>query len=98
MYIITTNFTTIQTLIKFSNQYFVLHQQINIVNDYIDDTNRILQVYTPCLSDDLLKSKRNSPFSTHTKYKYKFTAYSDGGHLKKFLFLVMAAILDTGRR
>jgi hypothetical protein len=24
--------------------------------------------------------------------------YSSFGHLKKFLFLVMAAILDTGRR
>ena len=57
---------------KFSDQDFVLHQQINIVNDYINDTNRLLQVYTPRLSEDLLKSKRNSPFSTHTKYKYNF--------------------------
>ena len=65
---------------KFSDQYFVLHQQINIVNDYINDTNRLLQVYTPRLSEDLLKSKRNCQFSTHTKYKYKFSAYSDGVH------------------
>ena len=65
---------------KFSDHDFVLHQQINIVNDYINDINRLQQVYTPRLSANLLKSKRNSPFSTHTKYKYKFCAYSDGVH------------------
>ena len=65
---------------KISDQDFVLHQQINIVNDYINDTNRLLQVYKPRLSEDLLKSKRNSPFSTHPKYKYKSSAYSDGVH------------------
>jgi hypothetical protein len=65
---------------KFSDQDFVLHQQINIVNDYINDTNKLLQVYKPRLSEDLLKSKRNSPFSTHTHYKYKFSTYSDGVH------------------
>ena len=59
---------------KFSDQDFVLHQHINIVNDYINDINRLLQVYAPRLSAYLLKSKRNSTFSTHTKYKYKFSA------------------------
>jgi hypothetical protein len=61
---------------KFSDQDFVLHQQINIVNDYINDTNKLLQVYKPRLSEDLLKSKngrcKNTNFTDGPKVRTKW--------------------------
>ena len=69
----------------FTEQDFLLRQQIDIVNQYIDDTNRILHSYSPHLSQDLLKSKRNSIFSVRTKYSYNFNLYKDGIHPKPLL-------------
>jgi len=58
----------------------ILHKQIQIVNNYIDDINRILNIqYTPNFSADLQKSKKKTPFS-RVKYSYNFSAYSDGVH------------------
>ena len=52
------------------------------MNHYINDTNRVFHSYTPHFSDDLVHSKRNSRYSLRTKYKYKFTLYTDGIHPK----------------
>ena len=58
----------------------ILHKQIQIVINYIDDINRILNIqYTPKFSADLQKSKKKTPFS-RVKYSYTFSAYSDGVH------------------
>lgn len=64
----------------FAEQDFMLGQQIDIVNNYIDDTNRVLHSYSPKFSQDLQKAKRNSVFSLRTKYSYNFNLYKDGIH------------------
>ena len=69
----------------FSEQDFLLRQQIDIVNRYIDDTNRILHTFSPHLSHDLEKSKRNSVFSYRTKYSFNYNLYIDGIHPKPSL-------------
>ena len=70
---------------NFIEQDVLLHRQIKIVNNYINDTNRLLGTYTPQFSEDLLASKRNSAYSLRTKYKYKFVLYTDGVHHKPLL-------------
>ena len=59
--------------------------QIDIVNHYINDTNWVLHSHTPHFSEDLVHSKRNSRYLLRTKYKYKFTLYTDGIHPKPLL-------------
>ena len=61
----------------------ILHKNIAIVNQYIDDINRILQVYSPSLSDDLVKSKKKSKKKvalSRVKYSYTFDPDTDGLH------------------
>ena len=57
----------------------ILHKNIAVVNRYIDDINRILNVYSPSLSDDLVKSKKKNSLS-RMKYTYTFSPYVDGVH------------------
>lgn len=73
-----------QSLDKFVEQDCLLRQQIEIVNNYMSDTNRLLHAYSPQFSEDLVKSKskKNSGFPQRTKYSYKFVLYTDGIHPK----------------
>ena len=70
---------------QYKEDDYILQTQIDIVNHYINDTNRVLHSYTPYFSEDLVHSKRNSRYSLRTKYKYKFTLYTDGIHPKPLL-------------
>lgn len=66
-------------LTKFVEDDIILKQQIDEVNHYIEESNRLFHAISPKFSEDLLKSKRRSPFS-HTKHKYDFSLYRDGIH------------------
>lgn len=58
----------------------ILHKNISIVNNYISDLNRILNVaVSPQFSEDLQKSKKKNP-SSKIKYSYAFDMYTDGIH------------------
>lgn len=70
----------------FKNQDTILKNQISIVNQYIDDTNRILHAYSPKFSQDLQKSKcRRQNGRSTTVYSTNFTLYTDGLHPDKLL-------------
>ena len=57
----------------------ILNKNISIVNNYIADLNRVLNVtVSPRFSEDLQKSKKK-PGST-TKYFYTYDMYIDGIH------------------
>lgn len=58
----------------------ILNKNISIVNNYIADLNRVLNVtVSPRFSEDLQKSKKKKPGST-TKYFYTYDMYIDGIH------------------
>jgi lysophospholipase L1-like esterase len=71
---------------KFKNDDRLLRQQIEVVNNYINDLNRILHVHSPQFSIDLKNShRRYLPTHSYTEYGYRFNCYKDGVHPKPLL-------------
>lgn len=71
---------------KFRQDDIVLHSQIDNVNRYINDLNRVLHVDSPKFSEDLRKSRRrDNPDCSRLQHTFRFTAYEDGVHPKPFL-------------
>jgi hypothetical protein len=53
--------------------------QIDAVNFYINDTNRLLHVISPKFSEDLQKPRRRKP-STTISYNINYSLLKDGVH------------------
>lgn len=71
---------------KFRNDDRILRHQIDSVNNYINDLNRILHVHSPQFSIDLKSShSRHMPSYSYTEYGYRFSCYKDGVHPKPLL-------------
>ena len=57
----------------------ILHAQIDLLNQYIRDINRLLHVHSPCLSNDLIQSRKQRK-RKHSFCSYSFCGYTDGIH------------------
>lgn len=51
---------------QYKEDDYILQTQIDIVNHYINDTNRVLHSYTPHFPKNLVHSKRNFRYSYST--------------------------------
>lgn len=58
----------------------LLAQQIEQVNFFIEDTNRLLHAYSPKFSQDLQKSRSSLRRGRRTTYSWDFTLLRDGLH------------------
>ncbi|VDI34392.1 Hypothetical predicted protein [Mytilus galloprovincialis] len=64
---------------QFREDDLCLHTQIEQLNIYIRDINRILHVHSPSLSNDLVQTRKQGK-RKHTFSSYTFTGYYDGIH------------------